>query len=280
MSRPLWPRGLALGLLSCIIVGMCTVPCAPMTLQEARDLTRAAYEVGIKGDYRQAADLAKRVWEEFGNVDVRWLNPDSVLPYPNLDIYNGPAVRQAKKDAALRTYESLGKQRFYVDVRGIGTTSVLEGSYHHLKAWGEYEAYLKERLAHQPAEYRERVLAEFRAKPESFPRITMGPGEGAPPPPRAQGPVWVLARRAAEALEIAIAWDGEARAATFSRDAHLLLVRPGDAAASLDGEPFPLQGAPYIQNDRLILPLSALTQAFHITVTPLEQASVHYWLPK
>ena len=279
MRTPPLTRVVLVAFQAWLVLAICPSLGSAMTLQEARQLTLAADEANQRADYQRAAEIAKRVLDEFGDVTVRWWLPGSVAPDPTADIYDTEGWMQAQRVATARS-KAFPRPGWDFGVGGTQAASQLKLAYHHLKAWDEYYAYLEKALTTYPAQYPEQVLRDFRDKPESFPRLLLGT-HAAPGAPRApSGPVWVLARRAAEALEVMIAWDGEARAATFSRDAHLLLVRPGDVAASLDGQPFPLEGAPYIHNDRLILPLSALTQAFHITVTPLEQASIHYWLPK
>ncbi len=278
MPTPPLTRVVLVAFQAWLVLAICPPLGSAMTLQEARQLTLAAREANQRADYQRAAEIATRVWEEFGNVEVRWLLPGSVVPDPTADMYDTEGWMQAQRIATARS-KAFPRPRWHFGTGGTQPTSELQLAYHYLKAWDEYYAYLEKALADQPAEYRERILRDFREKPQSFPRVFLDArGDAAPAP--AAGIVWVLARRAAEALEIGIAWDGEARAATFSRDAHLLLVRPGDPTATLDGEAFPLEGTPCIQNDRLILPLSALTKAFHITVTPLERASIHYWLPK
>jgi len=77
----------------------------------------------------------------------------------------------------------------------------------------------------------------------------------------------VSARAAAHALGLTVHWDAERRAAQFHSGEHSLWVVPGEPVATVDGQAFPLEAAPYIQNDRLILPLSALTRAFGLTLT-------------
>jgi len=84
----------------------------------------------------------------------------------------------------------------------------------------------------------------------------------------------VSARPAAAVLGLSVYWNSEQRAAAFGRDGRVLWVRPTESVATLDGQPFPLEAAPYIENDRLILPLSALTQAFGLTLTEAQVEQV------
>jgi len=88
--------------------------------------------------------------------------------------------------------------------------------------------------------------------------------------------VWVRAREAAEAMGLTVSWREETREAIFAVEGRVLVVRPSDTTATLGGQPFPLEGTPYIENDRLILPLSALTQAFGLTLTEGQAEPVTY----
>jgi hypothetical protein len=79
---------------------------------------------------------------------------------------------------------------------------------------------------------------------------------------------WVFARPAATDLGLAVAWRDSPPGAFFSRGGHFLLVEPGRPLATLDGKPLALEAPAYLQNDRLVLPLSALLRAFGLEPPP------------
>lgn len=94
--------------------------------------------------------------------------------------------------------------------------------------------------------------------------------------PPARDVQWAPARWAAAVTGASVYWNEAERAAVFSMDGHLLVVRPGEARATLDGGPLLLEGVPYIENDRLMLPLSALTGAFGVAAAETEPTHVAY----
>jgi len=151
---------------------------------------------------------------------------------------------------------------------------------------GRYCVFLSTRM---PAPLGREVLApparaidlriQARLAQESSPGLTPPVLACPPEMPRvratgARGKVWVWARAAAEGAGVTVAWRGESREAVFAREACVLVVRPEEPVAALNDQPFPLEAAPYIENDRLILPLSALAQAFGLTLTEAQVEQV------
>ncbi len=86
----------------------------------------------------------------------------------------------------------------------------------------------------------------------------------------------IAARLGAALVGAMVYWDDARREAVFVRESHRLVVRPGEATASLDGAELSLQAVPYIENDRLMLPLSALTGAFGVAAAEAQPAQVAY----
>ncbi len=250
-----------------------------LTPNAARQMVREAYDQYQAGRYSDARDLALAVYEQLGAVTAGWAQPGAWVPPADIDLNQewdsaslrrlGEAYHEALKQA------DDPKRVGPVSFGGTNARYLLFQAYVALGECDKAAPLLEQDLWYLPAEIREPVVRDLREKGilRPFPHQAGG-GSIAD----AAGTKWSRARWGAAATEASVWWDEARREAVFSREGHLLVVRPGEASATLDGQPFQLERVPYIENDHLILPLSVLTQAFGVTLTNSQIAQVTYRL--
>jgi len=248
---------------------------AGLTAAAARPILRQAYDAFERGDYAKARDLALQVYEALGDVGACWVGPGGWTPPPEIDFtQDAEEVGRRVLQAYHRAWEAAHGE--FVGRLALETTTaryLLWQAYARLGEYSKAAPLLEQHLSYLPAEIRDAVVRDLRDKGvlRPYPRPWGPPAE-----PRF--PKWTRARWAAALIGATVYWDDTRREAIFSREGRFFVVRPGEATATLDGQAFQLEAVPYIQNDRLILPLSALTQAFGITLTEAQIEQVTYRL--
>jgi len=263
-----------------LILGVRLPAGAALTRPTAREMLRQGYYELRAGHPATARDLALRVYEQLGDYQAVWPGPGGWVPPPEIDLsdYTEAVAAQLLRlhtQIAERLSDSERKRLLPVFIMGTSARMLLIDVYVALGEPDKAAPLLEQQLWYLVPETRERVLRELKetGRRPSYPRRQSGPSLAEVP-----GTKWTRARWAAAMTEATVWWDEARREAVFSRDNHFLVVRPGEASATLDGQPFQLERVPYIENDHLILPLSALTQAFGVTLTNTQIAQVTYRL--
>jgi len=253
---------------------------AALTSRAAREMLRQGYYELRSGHPATARDLALPVYEQLGDYQAVWPAPGAWVPPPEIDLsHYTEAVARQLVEAHTRMAEnapySEREQLRPLKIMGTSARMLLIDVYVALGEPDKAAPLLEQQLWHLVPETRERVLRELKetGRRPSYPRRQSGPSLAEVP-----GTKWTRARWGAAVMEATVWWDDQRQEAVFSREGHLLVIGPGDARATLDGQPLELEGTPYIENDRLILPLSALSQAFGVTLTEEQIAQVTYRL--
>lgn len=250
----------------------------PCTLAAARQMLREAYDAFKAGEYSKARDLALRVYEELGALGAQWPRAGAWVPPPEIDLNQdfdtlGRQLAEAHRRAMLAAPGPGGVGPLSFD--GTNARYLLWRAYVRLGEFEKAAPLLEQQLWYLPPEIREPVVRDLREKGvlRPYPHRADGPSIAEVP-----GTKWTRARWGAAVIPASVYWDDTRREAILSREGRFLVVRPGEATATLDGQPFQLEGVPYIENDRLILPLSALTSAFGVTLTKAQIEQITYRL--
>lgn len=252
-----------------LMLALLGAPCLPaqpgMSLEQAREEVRAAYDAYQRGEYADAARLARAVLADHpGDVEVRWAAPTAKHPAPEADIYDDEAFIRAQLEAARET-----GQEARIDIRGTWAREVLLRALFKLKDW------------HATARLAEEILREFphssgawmdlriarkhlaEAGNRLAPVVAYVSAEGLHPLGEAsekEGGLWAPIRGIEHVPGATVTWDTSTRTAAVSVGNSVMTLCPGRAEVLVDGVKRPLTSAPYVGHGRLTVPLRLLAK--------------------
>ncbi len=239
---------------------------ADMPLEEARTMVRAADEAYDRGDYTEALRIARKVLEERGDIYVLWPGEGARHPAPEADIYDTNEFLRAQQVAAQETGAEM-----LIRIAGTTPRKIILYSLYKMNDWEATARLAEEMLAENPdADVAWSILKVARAKlaeaQAQAPLVTYPEGrslylvgEGV----QREGQLWVALRAAEEVADARVTWDQATRSATMLVGNRTFTVWPGRQEVLVDGALRPLTAAPYLDKDRLMVPVQFLANALN-----------------
>jgi len=255
-----------------------------MSLEEARAMVRVAREAYDRGDYAEALRIARKVLEERGDVVAHWPGPGAKHPAPEADIYNRREFIRAQNLAAQETGAEV-----IIRVDGSSPRKII---FHALYKMGDWEAtaqMAEEILAQNPdADVARSILKVARAKmaeakQAQAPLVTYPEGRSlyvVGEAVQTEGQLWVKLRGIEQLPGASVTWDQATGSATMSVGNHTFTVWPGRQDVLVDDALRPLTAAPYLDKDRLMVPVHFLAKALDREVKWEAESQLLHIVPK
>ncbi len=255
-----------------------------MSLEEARTMVRVAREAYDRGDYAEALRLARKVLEERGDVVAYWPGPGAKHPAPEADIYDHDEFIRAQNLAARETGAEV-----IIRVDGSSPRKII---FHAIYKMGDWEATARmaeEILRETPHSGVARLHLKIarakmaEAKQPQVPLVTYPEGrslyvigEGV----QREGQLWVPVRGVEQVPGACVTWDPATGSAAMLVGDHSFTVWPDRQEVLVDGALRPLTAAPYLDKDRLMVPVQFLANALNREVKWDAESRLLHIVPK
>ncbi len=248
-----------------LLIGTSTPARTEMTLEEARAILRSAYDAYKQGNYARAADLARSVLAQRGNVYVRWPGPDAKHPAPDVDIYDDRAFIRAQMIAAQAT-----GQEVLISVRGASARGVLLKALYKMQDWEGTARLAEEILKEVPdASVAWSMLKIARAKMAQAgemgalsPAVMVGQTYFTGEVRNINNRLLVTGTHLGRLLGAEATWNAKQRQLEVACKGQRLLLSSGATIATLNGERITIPVAPILTGGQLLVPLRFVAETF------------------